>query len=337
MIMKATHMFLCLIVAILIGNCALAQAGVGSTKWSVTLKVLDEEAKPVTNADAWVVYTVPPRPGQIVHSYDQLGSGKIEGLTDTNGLFHASHTSDPQSMAWGLGINVQKHGYYPTYLKYELYLPDSADEKTVTSNNNPQLTLVLKKIGQPIPMYAKQEETKLQQEDKPMGFDLMAGDWVTPYGKGSHTDMFFTVHRKIISERDYNCTLHVTFPNKGDGIVAAPSEPDTGSEFKTSRTAAENGYQLELVLHYGNTERPESVFGYFIRVRTVMDQDGTIKSALYGKISGNFRFYAGTTVPRAGMGFTYYLNPTSNDRNVEFDPRQNLFKNLRFDEAVKAP
>lgn len=40
---------------------------------------------------------------------------------------------------------------------------------------------------------------------------------------------------------------------------------------------------------------------------------GNIISAQYGKIYGDF------------LAFTYYLNPSPNDRNVEFDPDQNLF------------
>jgi hypothetical protein len=80
--------------------------------------------------------------------------------------------------------------------------------------------------------YAKRQEMKLQKEDEPMGFDLEAGDWVTPLGKGFHADMFFTAHRKIISERKYDGTLTVTFPNKGDGLVVAPTEPDD-SNFPT--------------------------------------------------------------------------------------------------------
>jgi hypothetical protein len=48
-------------------------------------------------------------------------------------------------------------------------------------------------------------------------------------------------------------------------------------------------------------------------------------SANYGKIYGAF------------MNFTYYLNPTRNDRNVQFDPKRNLFTNLKDDERVTAP
>jgi hypothetical protein len=90
-------------------------------------------------------------------------------------------------------------------------------------------------------------------------------------------------------------------------------------------------------LHYSTTERSESVFGYFIRVRTVLGENGNVKSALYGKIRGDFRFYAGTKAPQAGMGFDYYLNPTPNDRNLEFDPKRNLMTNLKPLEGVEAP
>jgi hypothetical protein len=83
--------------------------------------------------------------------------------------------------------------------------------------------------------------------------------------------------------------------------------------------------------------RPESVLGYFVRVRTILDENGNVKSALYGKIRGDIDLYVGTKAPQAGLGFVYYLNPESNSRNVEFDPGQNLFKNLPFIQQVKKP
>lgn len=60
-------------------------------------------------------------------------------------------------------------------------------------------------------------------------------------------------------------------------------------------------------------------------MRTVLDEKGHVKSALYGKIYGDF------------MHFRYYLNPTSNSRNVEFDPEQNLMKGAKSFEQVTAP
>ena len=64
---------------------------------------------------------------------------------------------------------------------------------------------------------------------------------------------------------------------------------------------------------------------YYFRVRTVLDGNGNVKSALYGKIYGDF------------MQFNYYLNPTPNDRNVEFDPKKNLMENLGPLESVSEP
>jgi hypothetical protein len=60
-------------------------------------------------------------------------------------------------------------------------------------------------------------------------------------------------------------------------------------------------------------------------VRTVKDHAGNIVSARYGKIYGDF------------MQFSYYLNPTPNDRNIEFDPKQNLLGGLKSFERVSAP
>ena len=293
-------------------NCACAQT---KHEWKVTLKVMDEAGQPVADVNASVGY------------YTNRIGASINGLTDTNGIFTASHLS----YGGELGFAAEKAGYYTTRKLYILgFTYDPAKW-------NLEETMVLRKVGNPVPMYAKRQEMKLLKEGEPLGFDLMTGDWVTPYGKGEHTDVFFTVQRKIVNDREYDANLTVTFPNKGDGIVTAPSEPDTGSEFKTSRTALKNGYGPELALHYSHSERPKSVFGYFIRVRTRLDDNGNVKSALYGKIRGNFRFYAGTIAPTAGMGFDYYLNPTPNDRNVEFNPKKNLVRGVKSLEGVDAP
>jgi len=64
---------------------------------------------------------------------------------------------------------------------------------------------------------------------------------------------------------------------------------------------------------------------YYFRVRTKMDENGNVVSAHYGKIYGDF------------MQFRYYFNPTPNDRNIEYDPKQNLLGGLQSFEQVTAP
>jgi hypothetical protein len=322
-----------LILALMVGVCAFAQPEITGAKWNVTLRIIDENGQPVADAQVSIGYHATRIPGQSEADYRESPT-QFTGQSDTNGIFSASHTDT----SWSIRIGIEKSGYYSSVIEHQLYMPGQFDDKKVAESRNSIITFTLKKIGNPIPMYAKLAEMKLQQVSKPIGFDLEAGDWVSPYGKGFHTDMLFTLlHRQINSRTEYDCTLSVTFPNQGDGIAVAPPVPDTGSEFKTSRIAAENGYQPELDLHYSNTNQPEAVFGYFIRVRTELNPDGSVKSALYGKIAGNLRFFAGTIKPTSGMSFTYYLNPTPNDRNVEFDPKKNLIKDLKPLERVTAP
>lgn len=305
-------------------NSVFGQAEFGPHKWTATIKVVGEDNAPLADANVSVQYSIIPQP----HDPNEKSYGEITGASDTKGIFIVSDTDS----SLGLGINVTKAGYYTSHTGYQFYFDDN--------RRNPSFTLVLRKIGNPIPMYArrKEEGMVLQKENEPMGFDLKAGDWVAPYGAGFHTDIIFTLlHRQIISRNKFDCTLKASFPNKGDGICVAPSEEFAGSAFRTSRTAAENGYEPELNYRFINTELATNVFGYFIRVETSLDENGNIKSALYGKINGNFKLYAGTIKPHSGMGFDYYLNPTPNDRNLEFDPKHNLSTNLKLLEGVKEP
>jgi hypothetical protein len=57
----------------------------------------------------------------------------------------------------------------------------------------------------------------------------------------------------------------------------------------------------------------------------VTDEKGKIISTCYGKIYGDF------------LKLTYYFNPTPNDRNLEFDPKRNLFGKVPPVDRVSAP
>lgn len=74
---------------------------------------------------------------------------------------------------------------------------------------------------------------------------------------------------------------------------------------------------------------------YFFRVRT-RKEGGKIVSANYGKIDRDIDFDI-INSDTALLFFTYYLNPTPNDRNMEFDPKRNLLTGLKESEAVTNP
>ena len=223
--------------------------------------------------------------------------------------------------------------YYPNGLSYQF--------TNVVSGKwqpwNPTINLVVSPILNPIPMYARNAgvmgaDLTLPAKNTPIGFDLEAADWVVPYGKGTSSDFFFNLSNQTPGD----IALTISFPNKGDGIqsVIGP-EKNQGSAFRLLRYAPEGGYQATFVQKYSQVwvhGMLQENQNYFFRVRTVLDESGNVKSALYGKISGPIQFW-----DNAGLEFTYYLNPTPNDRNMEFDPTKNLFQNLSDLQQVNAP
>ena len=121
------------------------------------------------------------------------------------------------------------------------------------------------------------------------------------------------------------------FHNPGDGIQECPASPNDCA-LRSSHEAPTIGYEAQLArtasAHPGQPTKHldfDEHRIYVFRVETVLDETGKVKSALYGKIYGDF------------MQFTYYLNPTPNDRNIEFDPKHNLFHGSNAFEDVRLP
>jgi hypothetical protein len=309
---------LIILLALGVGNGSAQLRSLLLPKWSVTLKVVDEAGSPVPEALVTVGYEAPTRQGES-SSFD-----KKTGRTDTNGLF----TVSGHSSFW-LGISAEKSGCYTTRQGYEL----GAAYQYEAKKWHPTLKLELKKIGKPIAMYAKRVNLGLPVLGKPVGFDLTAGDYVAPHGKGNAPDLIFTGTLDKRAENDSDYELTVGFPNPGDGIqeFRVPFLLTEGSELRSPHEAPVDGYQPQWVqLDSRKPGQPvksnrDRNRNYFFRVRTVLDEKGDVKSALYGKIYGDF------------MQFRYYLNPEPNSRNVEFDPKQNLLKGLKSFEEVTSP
>jgi hypothetical protein len=194
---KTAH---CLVV--LFASCVVFAQGI-NPPWHATVKVVDENNQPVEHATVAIWYYVQPPPGE-TEAHD-----KIEGLTDTNGLFAASNETNNSI---DLGFQVSKAGYYPTRKGHEFAtFKDNDPQKW-----NPTETLQLKKIGKPIAMYAKTiTYLRFPVLNKPIGYDLMIGDWVGPYGKGTTTDILFAENH---TNANSGYTFAVSFPNPGDGI-----------------------------------------------------------------------------------------------------------------------
>lgn len=283
----------------------------------VTLRVTDSTGMPVDNAQISVAFGGSDAlPDVVVH----------EGNTDTNGLFVAAGKT-----IHSMNYEIKKAGYYTTQGQYWFH---RRGENCIQNKRwqpwNPTNTVVLKERRNPIPMYAKRVDVPIPVLDKAIGFDLEKGDWVTPNGQGNKPDLVFTYHGAYDGPQVFVRRLCLSFENTKDGLQ--PFTLDKASELMSMYSAPDDGYATSLVLERERTrtqiiknEEFEADKYLIIRVRTVTDKEGNIISANYGKIYGPIKY--GRMGDAHRLLFDYYLNPTPNDRNIEFNPEKNLQAN----------
>jgi hypothetical protein len=305
----------------------------------ITVHVTDESGLAISNAQISAGFSFAPKGSG---GWGASGENHVNGVTDSNGICAITGNGN----GGDVGISIVKEGYYGT-TGFGVIFTNLDFILHRWQPWNPTIEVVLQKRGVQVPMYARRvDEIKIPGGDKPVGFDLEIGDWVAPYGKGETADFLFKYESKpepTVPVREippYDVTLTVSFSNDGDGIQSVFVPTRGGhSGLRLPRQAPADGYEPVLIKHEAK-ERGQKAYSdfrddqnYFFRVRTKKDARGNIVSALYGKIYGDFNHAA------AGgkLTFTYYLNPEPNSLNMEFDPKQNLFKNLEPMEQVSAP
>ncbi|BEU03037.1 hypothetical protein OAG1_18370 [Agarivorans sp. OAG1] len=283
----------------------------------IKLKVIDQDGQPVKGAEVSMSFML------------SKGSNKFKGTTDEKGEVTALRFSQ-----FGAIVRVNKKGYYQSKIKR-------------TSKGHQKLTIELRKKKNPTAMYAKKLTLPVPKKREAIGFDFEQSDWVAPYGKGNTAHIFFYLDGEYTDIHNNNNELQVSFANADDGLFKLNKAP-TNSEYPFPYQAPLIGYTNKLILkktRSSNTKTmttyDSSTLGYTFRINTKLNSEGEIISANYGKIAGEFlgSAYTGTT-KRKNVGyvkFTYYYNPTPNDRSLEFDWRQNLFRDLEHEEKVYEP
>jgi len=268
----------------------------------------------------------------------------IEGAL-VQGFFFQDQVIDNKFAASHHGVTNKKgiaglSGHEEIYVDLEVTRKGFYNSKkrlNVRLGKSREIDIVLRDIRKPIAMYARKvtnvspdyDKTKLKQISK-VGYDLITGDYVAPYGDGVVSDLIFQTESIRHSWNDFNFERVITFNNKLDGITPYYFDHKE-SAYKGPYLAPVEGYENKWIQRFTRTPHAQdqgNIDGnrnYFIRIRTRTDEEGKIIYAHYGKIYGDFPW------------FTYYVNPTPNDRNIEFDPRQNLFTNLRQEEQVGMP
>ena len=286
-----------------------------------TFVVRDDMGSPVTNA------LVDGGFGDVSQSGAR---DRFDGFTDTNGIFVATGNA-----VLNVGARFRKQGYYQTIN----IAPVDGKQKKTMKRWDVTIPVLLKPIKNPIPMSLKLVENPHVDFWERVGqyrlgctsrYDIVKGDFLPPYGKGELGILEFKWKMDIHSKDkygiavDYDTQCEISMPNSVDGLCqGTPSgaeDAQSGSSYISDYEAPLEGYTK--VFSFCRTVRgtkaetnDDKHYLYYFRIRTQTNEMGQVTSALYGKIYGHIN---GT--------FSYYLNPTPNDRNVEFDPKRNLFK-----------
>lgn len=332
-IIEVMNVFL-LKLSFLLAVVSLSSCGAESYPSKVTVKVVDQDGEAVTNANVGV---------SSFRYWDRSGQGfgknvydKYSERVDDNGVA----VFECESKNGELGIRVDAEGYYHSSW------PVFRFDKVVDGRwhpHNPTVEYMVKKRKDPTALYAKTyliNHTSIPKKGEACGYDFEIGDWVAPYGKGGKADIVFYLEvERDNGVNDHDCTLKVTFSNEGDGFVSSPAPLKQGSELRLDYLAPQDGFSplLSIRAYIDPAERVRytgyaRTQNYFLRVRTKLNENGEVIRANYAKVHGDFEFWH-----TGDMKFTYYFNPTPNDRNLEFDPKKNLFTDLKNVMKVAAP
>ncbi len=328
-----TNNFLITIISILIlGNLTAC----ASPKARFDITVIDKETEmPIENAS--LIYrfndykSKPPGTGwgTIVVSYEQEKKTNEKGFSTATGKCNA-----PKMM----GVAINKEGYYKSstgFLKEQKVIYNILLHRWEPW---PCESIVkLRPIKYPVPMFVKNTEwITVPEHEKPCGYDLEIGDWVSPYGKGKVSDFIFTMKSRFDAIQDSEASYILVFNNQKDGIQEYLSS--FKSTFIWPYLAPKSFYLKSLSKFEFRGSSPEDNYiyktnnknnnKYIFRVRTKTDASGKIIRANYGYVDSEIecnRFENGR------IRFSYYLNSNNQSRSLEWNG-VNLFDDKKKQE-----
>jgi hypothetical protein len=305
-----------------------------SAKSNATIKVTDTEGKPLSQISVGGTYFDKIVDTQGFGSYDNKSS---TATTNESGIAKLSNRTRDRVVYFGID---KADGYYEDYgIRFDY----TSQSFGVWQPDNPMIEFKLKPIKNPIALYAKRLNLKIPLADTWLGLDFEKGDLIQPHGKGIRADILFKLNYRFATYHDLESTFQIKFPHEKDGAKLLEIEPkQLGSILKMPYLAPEDGYlatlDKNLFVDPKNPIYQTNVSDrnfYFLRLRSETDASGKLLRANYAKIHNDFIY--GVDGHKMFLMLTYYYNPNPNDRNLEFDMKRNLFKNLTDSEAPLVP
>ncbi|MDQ5980169.1 MAG: hypothetical protein QG602_3144, partial [Verrucomicrobiota bacterium] len=225
--------------------------------------------------------------GRLGDTSDNAGDRRIDADAQGRAVF-TGHTN---YLIYAYGAT--KSGYYPTGSLEGHFLAIKGD---VWEPRDQTVTIVLRAIKNPVPMYVARVRQSLPANDVWLGYDLEKGDWLPPHGSGEQRDFEFFYHGAVEDNLNYEGTLPLRIPGEGNGILVHEQDQALRSEFRMPYEAPLDGYLNSWSWHNarrtGNSPGALSTFidekvlgrNFIFRVRSVLDAEGKVISACYGKI-----------------------------------------------------
>lgn len=286
---------------------SLCMAQLGCASQAVNLRICDALTQvPVSNANVTLAISHPPK--------EFFGSRWVEGkkVEERNGcVFPFSYPLNQDLKCW---VTVYKKGYYDT--SYGL-----SNKRATTDSVD--LTLSLKPVQQPISLIAFNwggEDVKLvYKEGKDVKqYDCLKADWLPPYGEGLKADMEFSLQRYNKNGKTY-AWFSIRFINPYDGFEEVTEYYADSMRIREAPAMKNLQNQLDFIeeLHDGFPTHFPPLKNYAFRVRTQQTPSGELLSAYYGKLYNAFTF--NYVKDYWACDFEYYLNPTPNNRNLEYN------------------
>ena len=307
----------------------------------VNVHIMDADSgEPLTDWEVWATYVGIPS-----SRFPRAADKTYTRVTDEGGNCRFSGDSTTGRIA----LEARHKGYYGELVRIEFTNYVESLDKFVPDSQC--VTMKVWKVGNRIPLLVKQLSTHssidlFNQYGETLKFDMLLGDYLPPAGTGLVSDVEFT--RKADEKMDgdvrvwYRGEMKMSFPGDGNGLVEVPANPGSMLKIRSGCDAEFNKEHVYWVkedlidpeyLHFKLESNYDVDNHYCFRIRTAKDDSGSVTNAYYGKIYRGIKANHSINPERKHEArfmhvgspyFTYYLNPTPMDKNLEYDGTHNL-------------